>query len=246
MRIRLLGELRDFLAVVQRGYTLNYELTRRAAIKDIVEACGVPHTEIGGIRIDGRPATAAAVLDAGSRARVLVAPNPVGRAAPSLRPVLPAPPSFLLDTHLGRLARYLRLLGFDARYSNDCDDARLAEIAEADDRVLLTRDRGLLKRARVVHGRFVRDDDPQNQLDDVVAHFALAAHVAPFARCSDCNTRLAAVAKADIAHRLAPLTQRYYHRFGYCPNCDKLFWAGGHVQRLRERMARFTHPRPVR
>lgn len=239
MRIRFLGELADFLAPAQRGATIRHTLVRRANVKDIIEALGVPHTEIGAIRIDGRDDDGRAVLDAQSPARVVVAPNGLGRGSRP-RDAPPDPPRFVLDTHLGRLARYLRLLGFDSRYANDCDDATLAAIADDEARILLTRDRGLLKRARVVHGRFVRADDPQAQLDDIATHFGLAARMAPLTRCSDCNTRLAAVAKCDIVHRLEPLTRRYYERFALCPACDKLFWSGSHARDVRAWMERLS------
>lgn len=235
MRIRIVGELADFLAPEARGGTTRHVLARRAGIKDIIEALGVPHTEIGAIRIDGRADDGRAVLDAQSPARVVVAPSAPGRGSP-LRAAPPDPPRFVLDTHLGRLARYLRLAGFDTRYANDRDDATLAVIAEHDTRILLTRDRGLLKRARVVHGRFVRAHDPYAQLDDIAAHFGLAARMAPLSRCSDCNTRLAAVAKRDVAYRLEPLTRRYYARFALCPACDKLFWSGSHARDVRARL----------
>lgn len=240
MRIRFLGELGDFLAPAQRGATRHEALARRANIKDIIEACGVPHTEIGAIRIDGCVDNGSTVLDIGSEAGVVVAPSRPGCRS-RLREAPPDPPRFVLDTHLGRLARYLRLAGFDTRYSNDCDDATLAAIADEQRRILLTRDRGLLKRARVVHGRFVRADDPHVQLDDIAIHFLLGARMAPFSRCSDCNTPLAAVDKTDIVHRLAPLTRRYYERFALCPACDKLFWSGSHTRDVRawlDRLAR--------
>ena len=240
MRIRFLGELNDFLAPARRGRTQIQRLERRAGIKDIIEACGIPHTEIGAIRIDGCDDAGRGVLDEDSTAHVVVAPDVPARPS-ALRPPVPDPPRFVLDTHLGRLARYLRLAGFDTCYSNDCDDARLAEIAETQSRILLTRDRGLLKRARVVHARFIRVDDPHAQLDDIAAHFELGPRMAPFSRCSDCNTPLEAVDKAEIVHRLAPLTRRYYTCFARCPACDKLYWSGSHAREVRgwlERMAR--------
>ncbi len=232
MRIRFLGELNDFLVPDRRGRTQLQRLARRAGVKDIIEASGIPHTEIGAIRIDGRDDEGRTVLDQGSPVHMVVAPNATGRPS-ALRPCTPDPPRFVLDTHLGRLARYLRLAGFDTCYSNDRDDAHLAEIADIENRILLTRDVGLLKRARVVHGRFVRADDPHAQLDDITVHFKLGSRMAPFTRCSDCNTLLVPVDKARIVHRLAPLTRRYYTRFARCPACDKLYWSGSHARDVR-------------
>ena len=233
MKLRLLGELNDFIARSQRGRTQTVALSRRAGVKDVIEARGVPHTEIGLVRIDGLAAPLASVLAPGSAAHIVAAPmTPAQRRAdwPG------AAPAFVADVHLGTLVRRLRLAGFDVAYANDCDDAGLAAISDETDRVLLTRDRGLLKRARVRHARFVRDDAPQAQYDDIVAHFSLTDRMQPFTRCSDCNTPLAAVAKADIVHRLEPLTKAHYHRFARCPACDKLFWGGSHVADMRGRL----------
>lgn len=231
MQIDFIGELVDFVA----GARLDYPLTRRAALKDIVEALGVPHTEVGALELDDEPAQLATVLDAHSRARLVVQPNAPGHDGP-LRAALARPPRFVLDTHLGTLARYLRLLGFDSRYANDFDDATLAAIADTQRRVLLTRDRGLLKRARVTFGRFVRADEPLDQLEDVFVHFRLNDDTRPFSRCSRCNTPLEPVAKADIVDRLEPGTRRHYQRFARCPGCDRLFWRGSHYTAMRARI----------
>ena len=233
MRLRLLGELNDFLPREQRGQSQAITLTRRAAVKDVLEAVGVPHTEIGVLRINALAAPMSSVLVPGSDAHVLAAPATTA----SRRADWPdAPPAFVADVHLGGLVRRLRLAGFDVAYANDRDDADLAAISDIEHRVLLTRDRGLLKRARVRHARFVRCDATQAQYDDIVAHFGLADRMQPFTRCSDCNTPLDTVAKTDIVHRLEPLTRAHYTHFARCPVCDKLFWGGSHVADVQRRL----------
>lgn len=223
------GELNDFLPPARRGGEFEYAIERRASVKDVIEALGPPHTEIGAIRVDGRAADFSHVL---CGAHVEVWPNPRGHCS-TLRPPLPRPPAFVLDTHLGTLTRYLRLLGFDSRYTNDAGDRQLAETAADEARILLTRDRGLLKRSRVVFARFIRRDDPHAQLDDIFLHFCLRAAMRPFIRCTRCNGVLRDVAKADISHRLAPKTRRYYDQFRECEGCGRLFWQGSHFGPMR-------------
>lgn len=244
LAIALHGELQDLLPAARRGAPLAHVLKRRAALKDVLESLGVPHTEIGALERDGASCTLDTVIDAQSRAHIDVHPNARGHCS-GLRPAPPQPPRFVLDTHLGRLARDLRLLGFDTVYANDCDDATLAAIADVEHRILLTRDVGLLKRARVTFARFVRDDDPDAQIVDIGRHFELAATMQPFTRCSHCNTPIETVTKAAITHRLAPLTRRYFDHFRHCPGCNRLYWRGSHFIWLEQRLvwlrAAFSH-----
>lgn len=149
-----------------------------------------------------------------------------------LQPPIPQRPRFLLDVHLGRLARLLRLLGCDADYANHRDDPELVALARQQDRVLLTRDRGLLSRRAVTHGYLVRADDPVAQLEEVVDRFELCATLRPFTRCLECNGELEDVAKAEVLHRLEPGTRREQHRFRRCRGCDRIYWRGTHHRRL--------------
>jgi uncharacterized protein with PIN domain len=151
-----------------------------------------------------------------------------------LRPRVLRTPRFVLDAHLGTLARYLRLLGFDALYRNDYDDAELAAISANEHRILLTRDRGLLKRRIVTHGIFVRDDNPRAQIRDIVSRLDLGGLIRPLSRCTRCNGVLAPVEKAEIADRLEPKTRRYYDRFLRCAECGQIYWKGSHFARLEK------------
>jgi uncharacterized protein with PIN domain len=150
-----------------------------------------------------------------------------------LRPPFPAEPRFVLDTHLGQLAAYLRMLGFDTLYRNDYPDEELARISSAEQRILLTRDRGLLKRGIVTYGRYVRATDPQRQVAEVVRHYQLAAAIVPLRRCIRCNGRLRTVPKEQIGERLAPKTREYYDEFSACEACDQIYWKGAHYERMR-------------
>lgn len=232
---RFYAELNDFLPPERRQRAFAYRFDRRASIKDVVEALGVPHTEVDLILVDGRSVNFGHILGDGER--VSVYPvfeafdiSPLAR----LRPRVLRTPRFVLDTHLGTLARYLRLLGFDALYRSDYDDAELAAISASERRILLTRDRGLLKRRIVTHGIFVRDDDPRAQIRDIVSRLDLGGMVRPLSRCVRCNGPLAPVEKAEIADRLEPKTRMYYERFLRCAECGQIYWKGSHFGRLQK------------
>jgi uncharacterized protein with PIN domain len=146
-------------------------------------------------------------------------------------------PRFVLDTHLGRLAAYLRLLGFDTVYRNDCADEELARLSSSEGRILLTRDRGLLKRGLVTHGYCIRDTNPRQQLIEVLRRFDLCQAVAPFRRCIRCNGSLQPVSKEAISHRLLPRTRQYYDEFHICQGCDRIYWQGSHYRRMQQFIA---------
>jgi hypothetical protein len=150
-----------------------------------------------------------------------------------LHPLMPAPPRFVLDGHLGQLARYLRMLGLDTRYQNDADDGPLARIADEDDRILLTRDLGLLKRGRVTYGAFVRATDPDAQIREVLQRYPLADHLDPLTRCVQCNHLIEPVPEADVADDLPPQTQRDFDRFFQCTGCAQVYWKGSHYERMQ-------------
>ncbi|MDN3520157.1 Mut7-C RNAse domain-containing protein [Halomonas ramblicola] len=244
---RFHGELNDFLAPVRRRRPFAQAVTRRASVKDVIEALGVPHTEVDVIVVDGVSVGFDHRLEAGACPRVAVYPwslAPPLAEVHHLRPRPPRPPRWVLDVHLGRLAGYLRLLGFDCRYRNDLRDPELAACAAEEGRVLLTRDRRLLQRRCVTLGHFVRADAPRRQLEEVCAVFDLYDAFAPFSRCTRCNGRLAPVEKARVVHRLEPLTRRYVERFLECRDCGQLYWHGSHMGPMRELVAQLRRGRP--
>jgi uncharacterized protein with PIN domain len=193
-----------------------------ATVGHVVQAAGVPLTEAGELRLDGRPVDVTARPAAGSTVEVDAAPRP--QAVP--------PGGFLLDVGLGALARRLRLLGQDAAWAADADDADLARRAVVEQRVLLTQDRGLLKRRSLGRrgGALVRGSGPERQLADVLDRFAL--DLDPLTRCTACGARLAAVAKADVAHLLPDGTRRSYDDFSRCTSCGRVYWHGAHARRI--------------
>ena len=235
--VRFYAELNDFLPPKDRHQGVRRSFHGHPSIKDLIEAVGVPHTEVDLILVNGESVDFTYLAQDGDRVSVYPVFESVDIA--SVTKVRPEPLRelrFVLDVHLGRLAAYLRLAGFDAVYRNDLDDAELARIA-ADGRVLLTRDQELLKRRAVTRGYWVRTTSPRAQLVEVLRRFDLTGTVRPFSRCLRCNALVRPVSKADVIAELPPRTRRYYDEFLQCPGCDRIYWRGGHfdgLQRLLE------------
>ncbi len=208
-------------------------LGRRRSIKDFVESLGIPHVEIGGLRLNDRQVNFDAILTGGESIQVLAPTEPVDPTRPDelQRPPLPKI-RFLCDVHLGKLTRFLRLLGFDTAYRNHHGDDELIEIATGEQRLLLTRDRFLLRRARLIHGYFVRHTQPADQIREVVRRYGLHRFSRPFSRCPMCNGILQSVEKQEVLHRLPPMTANHFNAFYQCRTCSKLYWPGSHFKKL--------------
>jgi uncharacterized protein with PIN domain len=216
-------ELRHFLAPRHRGGTAAVAVDGVSTLGHLVESLGVPLTEAGPLRADGREVPASH-LPAGGES-VTVAPVPRPQRVPG------APLRFLLDVHLGTLARRLRLLGVDAAYhSDDIGDPALAALSASERRVLLSRDRGLLRRRELWAGAYVRSDRPDEQVRDVLDRFA--PRLEPWTRCTACNGRLRAADKQSVVARLESGTRRTYDVFAACTRCDRVYWRGAHHARL--------------
>jgi uncharacterized protein with PIN domain len=232
---RFYAELNDFLPPGDRQRDVVRSFPDRPSVKDQVEACGVPHTEVDLILVNGRSVGFGHHLEDGDRVSVY----PVFEALDvtplvHLRPQPLREPRFVLDTHLGKLARRLRLLGFDASWRRDATDEELVAVSLSQKRTLLTRDRGLLKRRELTHAAAVRATEAGRQLREVVERFDLARSAAPFTRCLACNGNLRAVPKEEILERIPPETRLHYEAFVRCTSCERVFWWGPHTRRLRE------------
>jgi uncharacterized protein len=234
--IRFHGSLVWFLPPRSRdSATAVVDFESPRGVVDAVQACGVPHTEVDLILARGRPVGLDYRLAPDDRVEVFGLDRPVGLAGlPGLIPAPTSEPRFVLDGHLGRLARYLRLLGFDSHYGRDATDDELARISAGESRILLTRDRGLLKRSIVRLGHLVRVDDARRQLAEVVARYELAPLAKPFSRCVRCNGEIHAVPPADVAAELAdqPRTLRFFDKFARCDGCRTVYWPGSHYDRM--------------
>jgi uncharacterized protein len=196
---------------------------------------GVPHTEVDLILVDGLSVGFDHRLRDGERVSVYPVFEALDISAVSrVRPQPLRDTRFIADVHLGRLARYLRILGFDTVYGSDPTDVELANRALSERRIVLTRDRGLLKRAAIDHGYLVRHTDPRAQLDEVLDRFDLRACLRPFTRCPVCNGGMESVAKEQVAARLPVRTVLHYQEFWRCRECERVYWQGGHFSGLQQ------------
>lgn len=240
---RFYEELNDFLPPEQRKRTMHYRFSGHPGIKDPIEVFGVPHTEVELIVVNGQSVGFGYQLQAGDR----VAVYPVFESldiSPLLR-LREKPlrnPRFIMDVNLGKLAKHMRLLGFDSLYRNDYQDAEVVNIAVNEQRIVLTRDRRLLYIKNISHGYWVRAVDVKSQVDEVLRRFDLYGSIQPFARCLVCNGVLSSVAKADILDRLKPRTRLYYEVFYQCTDCQRIYWEGSHMEDMRQRYAGFLAP----
>lgn len=246
LSLRFYAELNDFLPSERRQATLDCALKERGSVKDVIEAQGVPHTEVDLILANGESVGFGYQVQDGDRIAVYPAFRSLDVGPESrVRPVPLAEPRFVLDQHLGKLAAGLRLLGFDTLYRNDYHDDELAQISAGEQRILLTRDRGLLKRGRVTYGYYVWATDPERQIEEVVRRFRLGKKVAPFQRCLRCNGLLTPVEKAAVQDQLEPMTDRVFHEFAACQACGQVYWKGSHYERMQRLVARVIAQRSI-
>ncbi|GAA1753573.1 Mut7-C RNAse domain-containing protein [Streptomonospora arabica] len=220
--VRFADGLRFLLPSRHRSAEVRVDRDPTATLGHLVQSTGVPLTEVGGLLADGCPVGPGHRPGPGQTADVL----PVER--PQRLPA--SPPRFLLDVHLGALARRLRLVGVDTAYGNDLDDDTLVAMANRQRRALLTQDRRLLHRRALEAAAFVRGHGPDDQLRDVLDRFA--PPLAPWSRCTACNGPLVPATKEAVEHLLEPGTRRTYADFARCRECGRVYWPGAHHARL--------------
>jgi hypothetical protein len=208
-------------------------LPLKRSIKDIIEALGVPHTEVDLILANGNsvgfdyhpsPGDFISVYPVFERFDI----SPVTR----LRPKPLRLTKFILDVHLGTLARHLRMLGFDTYYRNDLEDEEIIRLALEEKRIILTRDLFILKNGKVTHGYYVRETIPGRQLTEIAHRFDLKKQARPFSRCMDCNGMIERVEKSLVEDSLKPNTRKAFHEFFQCSSCKKVYWKGSHWERM--------------
>jgi uncharacterized protein with PIN domain len=220
--LRFAPELRTFLAPRNRHGQVEVAHDGTSSLGHLIQSLGVPIPEIGALAVDGR-GVAHSHRPAGCETVSVEAPR-----RPQELPI--SPPRFLLDVHLGTLARRMRLIGVDTAYNNDRDDPALVASANAERRVLLTQDRGLLCRRRLWLGAHVRGAGPDEQFRDVLERFA--PPLAPWTRCTTCNGELTPAGKDEVEHLLAPGTRRTFDSYGQCTDCGRVYWRGAHSRQL--------------
>lgn len=223
-RFHFHGDLARFLRAGCRQEPLDYACARAATLKNAIEALGVPHTEVGRITVHGAPATLQRIVREGDEVEV----------HPRESEEMGSDPIFLADAHLGGLARFLRMLGFDTLHENAFSDEEIRRIAAEEGRIVLTRDRELLKCREIARGCYVRALKPEAQLREVAARYGLAPSARPFTLCLSCNVPLEAVDKARVAHRVPEKVLVVQDAFTRCARCDGVFWPGSHYRRMLE------------
>lgn len=232
--VRFYAELNDFLPPERRMRNSIYSFEVSGSVKDVIESIGVPHTEVDLILANGEPVDFTYRVQNGDSISVYPTFQSLDISpVVHLRPQLLRELRFVADTHLGRLAAYLRMLGFDTLYRNDYRDEDLARLSAGEKRILLTRDRGLLKRSIVIRGYCLRATDPRLQLVEVFQRFDLIGSIAPFRRCIHCNGVLQPTRKELVSDRLLPQTRRYFDEFYICPECNRIYWKGSHYRRMQ-------------
>lgn len=227
-RFRFYAELNDFLPAESRGKELARRFSVPGSVKDFIESFGVPHTEVDLVLANGQSVDFAYSVRDGDR--VTVYPVFESLDITSVTRVRPAPLRdlrFVLDVHLGRLAAYLRMAGFDVLYCNQADDGELAGVVARERRVLLTRDRYLLMRTAVDRGYWVRSTEPREQLREVARRFDLGGSMRPFTRCLECNNLLTDVPRESVLDRVPPGVAGK-DAFRLCPHCRRVYWQGSH------------------
>lgn len=223
-RFQFYPDLNEFLSHDRRSGRFRISFDPGQTVKHLVEAAGVPHTEVGRLRANRNTVTFDYQVQDGDEIEVFPAGPEDG--------IPPGEARFVLDIHLGRLAAYMRMLGFDAAYRNDLNDQDLADISAAEDRILLTRDRRLLMRRAVRYGYCLRSLDSRQQVVEVLRRYHLAERIVPFRRCLRCNHLLNKVSKETVLEQLEPLTKLYYQEFHLCPACGQIYWKGSHYEHM--------------
>ncbi len=230
-----LAELNYFLPPSKRNISFTHFFKGRTSIKDMIEALGVPHPEVEFIWVNGQSVDFSYIVQDGDRITVY----PIS-ATREINPTIQVRPNnlsdyrFILDIHLGKLANGLRMLGFDTLYRNDYNDIELAQISADEQRILLTRDKGLLMRSKVIYGYYVRATNPEKQVVEVLHRFNLFSSVLPFYRCIRCNGLLELINKESIIDQLPEKTRLCINEFHRCQDCAQIYWKGSHFERMQQ------------
>jgi hypothetical protein len=233
--IRFYEELNDFLSRDRKRISFSHSFYGTPTIKDVIESLGVPHVEIDLILVNSLPVTFDYKPGDGDHISVY----PVFErfdisGVTRLRPEPLRSTRFILDVHLGKLAKYLRMLGFDTLYETDYNDHEIIDRAVKQKRIILTRDILLLKHNRVTHGLWIRSQDPVRQLSEVIRHLDLSSKSKPFHRCLACNNLLVRTSREAVKDLVSPMTFHFYRKFYRCKGCGKIYWNGSHYRQMNQ------------
>jgi len=239
-KFRFYEELNDFLPQDKKKKFFVYNFECNPSVKDVIEAMGIPHTEVDLILVNGNSVTFSYQL----KDNDVVSVYPVFESldisyVTHLREKPLRESKFVLDVHLGKLARYLRMLGFDTLYQNSFEDSEIIKISLEQKRTILTRDVALLKNSEVTHGYWIRSQEPKEQLKEVIIHSDLLDAIKPFYRCSECNGIIKRVSKESVFDKLQTGTKKYFNEFFQCDSCRKIYWKGSHYKKMERFIENF-------
>jgi len=238
-QVRFYEELNDFLPKEKKKTSFTCTFSGNPSVKDLIESLGIPHVEVDLILVNGNPVTFTYKVhneDNISVYPVFESLDITGVTHLRQKPLRDI--KFILDEHLGKLARYIRLCGFDTLISKEFTDNEIVRISVSEKRIILTRDKQLLKNRLVTHGCWIRSVHTDEQIIEVFRRFDLKNMIIPFSRCLECNSLLIDVSKDEIQDRLLPGTRKYYENFKKCPGCDRIYWEGSHFERMKKMLGK--------
>lgn len=233
--LRFYAELNDFLSPERRQQAFPVSFIAPTPLRHLIETVGVPHTEVALALLNGRPTGLEVRVGEGDRLSLY--PQFSGLDVEDLSPIQIRPegrPRFIADAHLGKLAGYLRLLGFDTLYFNDIGDRGLVDRAGRGGRIVLSRDRLLLMRKEVLHGAYLYEQEPRASLEYLLRRYGLCRETQPFTRCMSCNGLLDEVERATVLAEVPPGVAEIQQLFWRCQGCGQLYWQGTHWAKLRD------------
>ena len=233
VKIRFYEELNDFLPEESKKIRFTHSYIDTTSVKDLIESFGVPHTEIDLILVNGISIGFDYLINNGDYISVY----PVFESfditnVQHLRPKALRRPKFVLDVHLGKLAKFMRMIGIDTLYRNDYEDEEIVKISLKEKRTILTKDLGILKRKQVTHGYYVRNIDPSLQIQEIVGRFQLESEIKELSRCIECNEKIVSVHKEDILDKLPLKVRKWQSEFFQCPGCKNIYWKGSHYDNM--------------
>ncbi len=236
---RFYEELNDFLPEGKKKKQFEHNFHGRDSIKDMVESIGVPHIEIDMILVNGSSVDFSYIVQ--DKDEISVYPMFESFDISNVQHLRAKPlrnPKFIADVQLGTLAKYMRMLGLDTFYRNSYWKNEIIEISLKERRVILTKDKDLLKRTEITHGYWIRNDNPDQQIKELIKRFDLRNEIKEFTRCFQCNTELINVDKKDIQEKLPPKIREQQNEFSFCGSCNKIYWKGTHYEKMSAAIAR--------
>lgn len=232
---RFYEELNDFLPAQRRKRDFQVGFKGRESVKDMIEALGVPHTEVDLILVNGKSVDFRYIIQHGDRISVYPTFESLDiRDVTRLREIPLRQTRFIADINIRDVVKYMRALGLDVYYDSSLSPREIIRISKRKNRTILTKSRKLLKFRDVTHGIFIRPGTTVEQIRGIIDYLSLSELIDPFSRCLQCNKPLVGVSKDSILDRIPPKTREFCDEYSYCEACDKIYWKGTHYTRIKK------------